>query len=858
MSLDSTPLLKQYHDIKRRYPDALLFFRMGDFYEMMYDDAKTAATILGIALTSRQYGSAGKIPLAGVPVKSYEHYLTKLVKAGIKVAVCDQTELPDSKKKLLARDVTEVITPGTIATAEMLDASKGNYLGAFIKDGKHAGLAYADVSTGEFVCGEALVEEVESHLAKIIPSELILSSDESWRPALFETSIRTEESYLFDPDISASSVLRHFRVAALEGLGLESKPLALRAAGAVLSYLREQKKNILPHIETLRVFESSSYLTIDEFTQRNLELLERQRDRSSEGTLFSILNKTLTPAGTRLLKRWIIFPLRSSSGIEARLEAVEELLAERELAEELGDLLVEVGDPERLVSKIATEKANPREVLRLAAILRIGSAVKKSLLDARSKMLKKIAARIEDFDELAGGIEKTIMEDPGLALLEGGIIKKGLNPELDELRDLAHNAREHIARLQLKERQSTGIDKLKIGYTSVFGYYIEIPRSLSSKAPSHYIRKQTLVGAERFFTPELKELEQKILTAEERSRLIEYEIFLSFRSELASHSRSFKVLAEALAELDVLRSLSTIAAENNYTRPQIHEGDEISISGSRHPVVEKLLSEKFIPNDVRLDTDENMILLVTGPNMAGKSTYLRQVALTVIMAQIGSFVPASKARIGIVDKIFTRIGASDDLSRGVSTFLAEMAETANILRSASSKSLVILDEIGRGTSTYDGMAIAWAVIEYLHNSPDLRPKTLFATHYHELTELSSHFRGLRNVSFSVKRTPEGILFLRKLRYEPSDQSYGIEVARLAGLPKAVVERARFLLDRIYKGETVSIDEILTEKKLQLRLFTGAIQDEIAKELAELDLDSLSPIEALQKLIAWQEKLSQSR
>lgn len=855
---DLSPLLRQYHEIKRRYPDALLFFRMGDFYEMLYEDAKTAAKVLGIALTSRQYGSSGGIPLAGVPVKSYEQYLTKLVKSGLKVAICEQVELPDPKKKLLRRDITEVITPGTITSQEMLDASQGNYLAAVVIDDGFAGIAYADVSTGEFISGEASLAEAEEHLAKIAPRELLLQTEETWHPVLFEARLEKVDAYLFEPELAASRLQEHFKVATPQGLGLEGRPLALRAAGAVLSYLTDQKKNVLPHIETISVFDSSRHLTIDEFTQRNLELLERQRDRSPEGSLFSVLNRTLTPAGTRLLKRRLIFPLRNLEEIRSRLDAVEELFENKELSGSLEGYLGEVGDPERLVSKVATERANPREILRLAAVLRLGSDIKKTLARAKSELLSTLASSIKDFAELAAEIERTIIPDPSIMLLDGNIIKQGVNPELDELRDLAHNARKHIASLQLKERQATGIEKLKVGYTSVFGYYIEVPRSLAARVPSHYIRKQTLVNAERFFTPELKELEQKILTAEERSKIIEYEMFLEFRSRIAGHSPSFKELADAISEIDVLRSLAQAALESGYIRPQIDEGEEIRLNASRHPVVEKLLSERFIPNDVRLDSDENLVLLVTGPNMAGKSTYLRQVALAVIMAQTGSFVPAATAKIGLVDKIFTRIGASDDLSRGVSTFLAEMAETANILRNATPKSLVILDEIGRGTSTYDGMAIAWAVIEYLHNSPELRPKTLFATHYHELTELSSHFKGLRNVSFSVKRTSDGILFLRKLKYEPSDQSYGIEVARLAGLPKAVVERARFLLERIYKGETVSIDEILAEKKIQLRLFTGAVQDEIAQELAELDLNSLSPIEALQKLICWQEKVNKAR
>lgn len=852
---DLTPLLKQYYDIKRRYPDALLFFRMGDFYEMLYDDAKTAARVLGIALTSRRYGTSGDVPLAGVPVKSYETYLTKLVKAGLKVAICEQTELPDPGKKLLARDVTEVITPGTIATEQMLDATRGNYLAALTKVADQAGVAYADVSTGEFACGQAPIAEAEEHLAKIAPKELLLSEDENWRPVSFQTAVAPVAGYLFDEEIAAGKLLDHFKVATLEGLGLEGKSLAVRAAGAVLSYLTEQKKSVLPHIDSLRVFDSGHYLVADEFTQRNLELTERQRDRSSEGSLFSVLDHTLTPSGTRLLRRWLVFPLRSRSDIEDRLDAVGELFTNKELSGNLEGLLKEAGDPERLVAKIATQRANPREVRRLAEVLRLGANIKKELEKAQSVLLKGLAGKIEDFEELTCEIERTVIDDPSVVLLEGNIIREGVSAELDELRSLTRDARKHIASLQLKERQATGIEKLRVGYTSVFGYYIELPRSLASKVPSHYIRKQTLVNAERFFTPELKELEQKILTAEERSKIIEYEMFLAFREKLAANSRSFKALADALAQIDVLRCLAQAALENQYVRPEITESDEIRITFSRHPVVERLLAERFIPNDVRLDTQENMVLLVTGPNMSGKSTYLRQVALAVIMAQMGSFVPARKAKIGLVDKIFTRIGASDDLSRGVSTFLAEMAETANILRSATPKSLVILDEIGRGTSTYDGMAIAWAVIEYLHDSPELGPKTMFATHYHELTELASHFKGLRNVSFSVKRTKDGVLFLRKLRYEPSDQSYGIEVARLAGLPKAVIERARFLLERIYKGETVSIDGILTEKKVQLRLFTGAVQDEIAKELTELDLDSLSPIEALQKLIAWQEKLN---
>lgn len=854
---DLTPLLKQYHDIKRRYPDALLFFRMGDFYEMFYADAKVGSRILGIALTSRRYGSSGDIPLAGIPVKSYEHYLTRLVKAGLKVAICEQIELPDPRKKLLKRDVTEVITPGTIATEEMLEASRGNYLAAIVKQDTRAGVAYADVSTGEFVCGEGSITDIEEHLAKISTRELLVADTEEWRPVLFQTAIQSVPSYQFDRELAATSLLEHFSLATLDGLGLEDRPLASRAAGAVLAYLTEQKKSVLPHIDNLRVFDSSRHLVVDEFTQRNLELLERQRDRSQQGSLFSILNHTLTPSGTRLLKRWLIFPLRTKPDIEARLDAVEELYTNRDLSSSLQGILSEVGDPERLVSKIATQRANPREVLRLAAVLRLGVGVKKELGKAKSRLLTTLASAIEDFSDQAAEIEKIIKFDPSVALLEGNIIREGVNPELDELRGLAHGARSHIASLQLKERQATGIDKLKVGYNSVFGYYIEIPRSQASRAPSSYIRKQTLVNAERFFTPELKELEQKILTAEDRSRLIEYEMFLDFRVKFSTHAQAFKSMADAVARVDVLCSNAQAARENSYVRPSITLTDEIHISESRHPVVEKLLAERFIPNEVKLDTSSNMVLLVTGPNMSGKSTYLRQVALAVIMAQMGSFVPARKASIGLVDKIFTRIGASDDLSRGVSTFLAEMAETANIIRNATPKSLIILDEIGRGTSTYDGMAIAWSVIEYIHNSPELAAKTLFATHYHELTELASYFPGLKNVSFAVKRTADGILFMRKLKAEPSDQSYGIEVARLAGLPKAVVDRAHFLLERIYKGETVSIDEILTEKKFQLRLFTGAASDEIARELAECDIDALSPIEALQKLLAWKEKLNQN-
>lgn len=852
-----TPLLKQYHDIKRRYPDALLFFRMGDFYEMMYEDAKVAARLLGIALTSRRYGESGDIPLAGVPVKSSNQYLGRLVKAGLKVAICEQVELPDARKKLLKRDVTEVITPGTIAAGEMLDAASSNYLAAIIRDQDGVGIAYADVSTGEFVCGQAQSSEGEELLAKVSPRELLVSEEEAWRPRLFSAAVQPVPSYLFDSELSSSKLLDCFKVANLEGLGLAHKPLAVRAGGAVLSYLTEQKKNVLPHIQTLRVFDYARYLAVDEFTQRNLELLERQRDRSSEGTLFSILDRTLTPAGTRLLKQWLIFPLRDKAEIEARLAAVAELFEDHELSEKLSEILDEAGDPERLVSKIATQRANPREVRRLADVLRLGARIKKVLAGVSSDLLKRLERDTGDFSGLAGEIEATVKNDPGLVLLEGGIIAPGLDAELDELRSLAHDARKHIAALQSKERQATGIEKLKIGYNSVFGYYIEIPRSLASKVPSHYIRKQTLVSAERFFTPQIKELEQKIVSAEERSKLMEYEMFCAFRARLAEHSNQFRTLAGVIARLDVLASLARVARENSYVRPEITETGEIRISGSRHPVVEQLLSERFIPNDVRLDTDKNLILLVTGPNMAGKSTYLRQVALAVLMAQMGSFVPAKKASIGVVDKVFTRIGASDDLSRGVSTFLAEMAETSNILHSATSKSLIILDEIGRGTSTYDGMAIAWAVIEHIHNSPELRAKTLFATHYHELTELASHFSSLRNVSFSVRRTSDGILFLRKLCYEPSDQSYGIEVARLAGLPRVVVDRARFILERIYKGETISIDEILTEKKIQLRLFTGAVQDKIATEIAELDLDCLSPMEALQKLIAWKQELEKS-
>ncbi|MEO0091918.1 MAG: DNA mismatch repair protein MutS [candidate division WOR-3 bacterium] len=850
-----TPLLQQYHKIKERYKDAILLFRMGDFYEMFYDDAKIGAKVLGLTLTSRSHGKSTRVPLAGVPVKSVDTYIARLVQAGLKVAVCEQLEAPGITK-LIKRDVIEIITPGTVLRPTLIEERKNYFLLAIAPQDRICGFAFADLSTGEFYASEIPFSSLSEAVQKIDPREIIVPKEVDAIKKLFSDNQYTQtpiDDYYFSFDYAYDKLKKHFGVINLDGFGLEDKTAAIRAAGAILYYLEETQKNTLPHIRKISPYKESDYLLIDRMTRKNLELTERIRDGSVQGSLLSVLDRTKTPGGARLLRRWILAPLLDIKTIKLRQDAISEMVASRYLVKELTEVLSEIGDLERNASRIACERCNARDIIALKNWLKRIPSIKEILKTTNSSLLQNHYQNLEDFSTLIERVEKTLIEDAPLSITEGGLIKSGFSQELDELRTLSANAKEWIANLQQQERARTGIPNLRVSYNSVFGYYIEVTKSYLHLVPKNYIRKQTLVNNERFITPELKEYESKVLNAEDRIKALEYDIFTELRKEVAKEVPRILAVSGIISELDVLVSLADVALTNNYIKPEVNDSDEILIKDGRHPVIEKLTTEPFIPNDTYLNLESHQILLITGPNMAGKSTYLRQVALIVIMAQIGSFVPASEAKIGIVDKIFTRIGASDDLSRGVSTFLAEMSETANILNNATPKSLVILDEIGRGTATYDGLAIAWAVVEYLHQNQTIKPKTLFATHYHELTDIAQYLPRVKNYNFLVKEYGDEIIFLRKCVEGKSDRSYGIAVAKLAGLPQEVIDRAKQVLADFEKAEELSIRSLSKDKEFQISLFQP-IEHPILEEIRKLNLDNLTPIQALNILNKIKEEL----
>jgi DNA mismatch repair protein MutS len=889
MAEQLTPLLLQYRKIKEKYRDAILLFRLGDFYEMFYDDAATGARVLGLTLTSRSHGATNRVPLAGVPAKAVDTYIAKLVEAGYRVAVCEQLELPGITK-LIRRDVVEVITPGTSLRPTLLTERRNQFLIGLAPAEDRCGLAYADVSTGEFGLAELRADALAEEIQKFDPREIIFPRGWDGIKRLQSPSIGFSpfDDYYFSPDFAYEKLVKHFHVANLDGFGVSEKSVAVAAAGAVLAYLEETQKNALAHIRKLTLYRTADYLLIDRVSRRNLELVERMRDGAGEGTLLSVLDHTRTPAGARLLRRWVLMPLLDPAPIVERQGAIGDLLQNHPRRSALQESLKEIGDLERVASRIACDRANARDCAALKEWLQHVPAVRTALDRTGSPRLQALQAGIEDYAPLAERIARTLVDEPPLAITDGGMIREGVNAELDELRRLAHNAKDWIAQLQEDERKRTGIASLKVGYNSVFGYYIEVTKSNLSLAPKSYIRKQTVANGERFITPELKEYESKVLHAEERIKSLEYELFVSLRTEIGQDTPRLLSLSAVLAELDGLGSLARAALENNYVCPRVDDSHTLIIRAGRHPVVEKLVPEAFVPNDTVLgagcealgngdrtsdsgtdqpspntnhqspNTEQQVqILLITGPNMAGKSTYLRQVALIVVMAQIGSYVPAREAHIGVCDKIFTRIGASDDVSRGVSTFLAEMTETANILNNATARSLVVLDEVGRGTATFDGLAIAWAVVEYLHQNPKVRPKTLFATHYHELTDIVEYLPRVRNYNFLVKEAHEDIIFLRRMVEGKSDRSYGIAVGRLAGLPPEVIQRARQVLADFEQGERVSVRAVGRDPAGPLE-----VRDEpparhpVIEELSALDIDALSPLEALNLLSDWKTRLAE--
>jgi len=835
--------MRQHHGIKQQFPNALLLFRVGDFYELFYEDAITAARELEITLTSRNKEKGQAIPMCGVPYHAAENYIARLIQKGYRVAICDQTEDPKLTKKLVKREVTRVVTPGTVMNAR---SHENNFLAAVFCDSTRAGLAHVDVSTGEFRATEIPIGELGPALETLAAREsLIPTGAPSQLPGL-----RTEvEPWVFGADYAARSLCDHFRLLALDGCGLEGRPLATGAAAAILHYLRETQRTALDHLDRPAFYDRADAMILDATTVRNLELVEPLfAGESKDSTLLYVLDRTRTGMGGRLLRRRLLAPSIELPEIISRLDALEELHASVILRGGLAKELASILDLERLLAKVTLATAGPREMAALARSLAVIPQLKERIATARAARHQEIFSRLDEVAEVRDEVLAALAEEPPVNLNDGGTIRDGFDARLDELRDISRNSRTYLAQIEQRERARTGIASLKVRFNNVFGYYIEISKANQHLAPADYDRKQTLVNAERFTTPELKELESKILEAEEKILAIEREIFDRLRALTASHAARIKNTAAAVAELDVTLALAEIAAENRYTRPRFSESGEMSIAAGRHPVIEKLCekdAQRFIPNDLYFHPETEFIAVITGPNMGGKSTYLRQAALLAILAQMGSFVPADSALVPIVDRVFTRIGAADNLARGRSTFMVEMTETAVILNTATPRSLIVLDEIGRGTSTYDGLALAWAVVEHIHKK--IRAKTLFATHYHELTELAEQLEGVRNLQVSVKESGDQILFLRRVEPGAADRSYGIEVARLAALPMSVIERAREILAH-------HEDFLPKTAPVQIRLFEP-VNHELADRIRNLKLDNLRPIEALQLLADLQKDLN---
>ena len=846
--------MRQYNAVKQQVSNALLMFRLGDFYELFFEDAVTAARELEITLTSRNKEKGAAIPMCGVPYHAAEGYIARLINKGYRVAICDQMEDAGPGKKLVKRELTRIVTPGTATDSHLLRSHENNYLAAVYRNGSRAGLAHVDISTGEFRTTEIDPGELNGALESLGAREVLVAGEHSLLPAA-ETRQRilaTEvEDWVFSFDYADRTLREHFGLLSLDGCGLAGKYAAISAAGAILHYLRDTQRAALEHLDRPSFYDRADTMVLDAVTVRNLELVEPVF--AGEGaTLISVIDQTATGMGGRLLRQRLLRPSLDRAEIEARLDAVADLQREIILRAELRKQLTAVLDMERLLAKISIGSAGPREVFALGRSLEQAPLLVAAarLADSRfSPRARDIFARIDDIPELRDKILTAISDNPPLNLTDGGTIRAGFNAELDELRDLSQNGRQYVAQIEARERARTGIQSLKIRFNNVFGYYIEISKANLQHAPADYERKQTLVNAERFTTPELKEYERKILSAEEKILELEKQIFGEVRQAAAAEAKRIRATASAIAEVDVTCVLAQVAAENRYTRPAFSDTSEMRIMAGRHPVIEKLAGEeagRFIPNDLYLNDSTDLIAVITGPNMGGKSTYLRQAALISILAQMGSFVPADSASLPLIDRIFTRIGASDNLARGRSTFMVEMTETAVILNTATPRSFIVLDEIGRGTATYDGLALAWAVVEHIHQRT--RAKTLFATHYHELTELAEQLDGVRNLRVTVKESGDRIIFLRRVEPGKADRSYGIEVARLAGLPMSVIERARDVL-KFHENTEHAVSEGLAPQHaapLQIRLFEPST-NELAEKIRELQLDEMRPIDALRFL-----------
>ena len=879
--------MRQYNQIKEEHPQTILLFRVGDFYETFGSDAELVSRELGITLTKRNNGG-DQTPLAGFPFHALDSYLPKLVNKGFKVAICEQTEDPESAKKagrkIVEREVTEITTPGLSLSEKVLNHNRNNYIFSIYKEGTTLGCAFADISTGEFGALECEDQEIDAILSMFEPSELVIAaSQKKWANERFSfLNISLADSWMYEGEYARDQLLSHFNTHSLKGFGVESMELAQRAAGVLLQYIKDNQKRVMGHIRRMYRYEQSDYMSLDSSTKRNLELSSSMHEGKLEGSLISVLDQTITPMGGRLLRRWLTHPLKKLDSIQLRLKRVEILFEQRTVRTDIRESLKKIGDLERLISRICVGRCSARDIRQLGYSLQVIPELMAHTAELESDTLGQELQSLPDSSEWVDYIEKHIADEPPATIRDGGIIRTGWNPELDELRDIAQNGKKYIAKIKDALTQEVGIPSLKIGYNKVFGYYIEVTNAHKDKVPDHFIRKQTLVNAERYITPELKEIEEKILSAEDKSKALEADLFEQVREHLAQFADGIQRIATVISTLDVYQSLAQIAFTNGYVKPELDQGSTLEIIKGRHPVVERSLpvGEPFIPNDIRLDQQDEQIMIITGPNMAGKSIILRQTGLIVLLAQIGSYVPAERARIGLVDKIFTRVGASDNLAAGESTFLVEMNEAANILNNATEHSLILLDEVGRGTSTFDGLSIAWALAEYLHNHVPVAAKTLFATHYHELNALESMYKRIVNYNVQVREHEGKVVFLRKLVRGGADHSYGIQVANMAGLPKELIQRAQVILEEL-EGQRLEIQdssENIAQTKVrkdagkhlsnkvqplaetdQMSLFavaTDPILEELRNKIEAIDPNKLSPMQALLLIDEWKKLLEQ--
>ena len=891
-----TPLMRQYYKIKERHPKAILLFRMGDFYESFDDDAKTVSRLLGITLTERNNGDADDVPMAGFPHHALDSHLPKLIRSGLRVAICEQVEdADDSSGKVVDRDVVEVVTPGVSFHDQLLNPKQSNFLAALHfgtgRDKDRIGFSFIDATTGEFSVTEAGLDQLQDLIQTVAPSEVIVDKRKTERlqQHLREVpfTVTEQEDWVFKYDFAYQTLLEHFETHSLKGFGVDDMDLGVVASGAALHYLGETQKGALPHVRKIKRYSKDEHIALDPETKRNLELVQSIQEDGHEGTLVSILDETETPMGGRRLRAWLVRPLRDVGRIRHRLDAVEACVDDRTLRDDLREELNQMGDLERLAGKVATGRAAPGDLIAIKHTLRRLPNVLGLLADADSDALGAIEDDLRPCPEMVDRIQSALVDDPPAKISEGGLIRDGYSEELDELRTIAQEGKDWVANLETEESERTDIPSLKVGFNKVFGYYIEVTNTHADKVPEDYIRKQTLVDSERYVTPELKEMEEKILTAEEKIETLEQELFNELRDQIAQQTGILQENAELLAHLDCFAGLAEVAEQHDYTRPSVDDGLTIDIEEGRHPVVEQTLppGDPFIPNDMALDPDDEQVLIITGPNMAGKSVALRQVGLIVLLAQVGSFVPAEAAQIGVVDRIFTRVGASDNLAAGESTFLVEMNEAANILNNATARSLILFDEVGRGTSTFDGLSIAWAIVEYLHERPEVAARTLFATHYHELNAMADRLERVHNYRIQVSEHEGEIVFLRKLIPGGADHSYGIEVAKMAGLPDAVIARAREVLQnlesqhlevgadeadgapsedppsgdgvRAKKGEADAVPDLEDSQANQMHLFgqPDPAAEEIKEMLGEIDPNRITPVEALMKLAEMKETLA---